>query len=58
MRQMQVRGWVQRLHSNDSAANVPMQVSQDENLDEDTAEPIISYPEEEDWEKLDGPAQK
>ena len=43
--------------SNDSAAKTTMQVSQDEDSVEDTAEPIISYPEEEDWEKLDGPAQ-
>ena len=43
--------------SNDSAAKTTMQVSQDEDSDEDTAEPIISYPEEEVWEKLDGPAQ-
>ena len=43
--------------SNDSAVKAPMQVSQDDNSDEDTAEPIISYPGEENWEKLDGPAQ-
>ena len=43
--------------SNDSAAKATMQVSQDEDSEEDTAEPIISYLEEEDWEKLDGSAQ-
>ena len=43
--------------SNNSAAKTTMQASQDEDSNEDTAEPIISYLEEEDWEKLDGPAQ-
>ena len=43
--------------SNNGAAKATMQLSQGEDSDEDTAEPIISYPEEEDWEKLDGPAQ-
>ena len=32
-------------------------MSQDDEPDDETAEPVISYPEEENWEKLDGPAQ-
>ena len=43
--------------SNDRAEATARIVSQNDKPDNQTAEPVIIYPEEEDWEKLDGPAQ-
>ena len=50
----------QRVATSGSGAGIKAMariVSQDDKPDDEMAEPVISYPEEENWEKLDGPAQ-
>ena len=42
--------------SNAKAEKTARLLSQDDDSDEETAEPIICHPEEENSEKLDGPA--
>ena len=47
----------QRVVAPESVPNLISGTQPDSDTDDDTAEPIISYPESECWETLDGPAQ-
>ena len=47
----------QRVVAPEPVPNLMPRMQPDSDTDDDTAEPIVSYPESKDWETLDGPEQ-